>query len=66
MFCLGDRVAMRNRRASINDLDLIIDVNEFRHRLGQIKKKETIDNRIKESILIFLETWPKQEKDDDS
>lgn len=65
MFGLGDRVAMRNVRASINGLEVILDVDEFRRRLEEIEKSETIDKELKENVLIFLEAWRKKEEGGD-
>ena len=53
---------MRNVRASVAGLERIIDVNEFRRRLEEIEKNDAVDSKNKESILIFLEAWRKQEK----
>ncbi|MFI5329814.1 MAG: P-loop NTPase fold protein [Desulfobaccales bacterium] len=64
MFGLGDRVSMRNVKASVEGLERIIDVNEFRRRLEEIEKNDAVDKGNKESILIFLEAWRKQETED--
>lgn len=64
MFSLGDRVSMRNVKASVEGLERIIDVNEFRRRLEEIEKNAPVDNKNKESIKIFLEAWRNQEKGD--
>ncbi|MCA1606612.1 MAG: hypothetical protein LC775_14355 [Acidobacteria bacterium] len=65
MFGLGDRVAMRNVRASVTGLDHIIDVKEFRRRLEQMEGRNALENRCKESVLVFLEAWRKQEAGDE-
>lgn len=62
---LGDRVAVRNVEASVSGLEHIMDVGEFRRRLEEIEKKETLDKEKKENVLIFLEAWRKKEKGDD-
>ena len=64
MFGLADRVSMRDVSASDAGLERIIDDNEFRRRLEEIEKNDTIDRKDKESILIFLEAWRKQGKGD--
>ena len=55
---------MRNVKASVEGLERIIDVNEFRRRLEEIEKNDELDKENKESILIFLEAWRKQETED--
>lgn len=62
MFGMGDRVAMRSIIASVNGLDKIMDVDQFRKRLEEIEKKESLNNELKDNVLIFLEAWRKQEK----
>jgi predicted KAP-like P-loop ATPase len=62
---LGDRVAMRDTRASVSGLDQIMDVSEFRRRLEEIEKSEPFDKEQKESVLVFLEAWRKQETGND-
>lgn len=62
MFGMGDRVAMRSIRASINGLDKLLDVDQFRKRLEEIEKKESLNKELKDNVLIFLEAWRKQEK----
>jgi predicted KAP-like P-loop ATPase len=62
MFGMGDRVAMRNVRASVNGLEQLLDVDQFRQRLEEIEKKEPLNQELKENVLIFLETWRNQEK----
>ena len=62
---LGDRVAMRNIRASVNNIDDIIDIVEFRRRLEEIEKNKNIDEAQKESVLVFIEAWRRQEAGDD-
>lgn len=62
MFGMGDRVAMRNVRASVNGLEQLLDVDQLRQRLEEIEKKESLNKELKENVLIFLETWRKQEK----
>lgn len=57
MFGLGDRVAMRNVRASVNGLEDVIDLNEFRRRLEELETKDVIDENS-----VFLEAWRNQEK----
>ena len=65
MVGLGDRVAMRKVRASVGGLEQIIDVGEFRRRLEEMEKNEALDKELKESVLVFLEAWRKQETGDD-
>ncbi|KQC08882.1 MAG: hypothetical protein APR62_03810 [Smithella sp. SDB] len=62
---LGDRVAMRNVRASVAGLEKIIDIGEFRRRLEKIEKDETLKEDLKKNVLIFLEAWRKKEKGED-
>ena len=65
MFSLGDRVAMRKVRASVDGLERIMDVGEFRRRLEEIKNGNTLDGDRKQSIHVFLEAWHKREAGDD-
>lgn len=65
MIGLGDRVAMRNIRASVSGLESIMDVTEFRRRLEELERSESLDKEAKERVTIFLEAWRKQEKGDD-
>ena len=65
MFGLGDRVAMRKVRASVDGLERIMDVGEFRRRLEEIEKGNTVDAEGKESVLVFLEAWRKRESGED-
>ena len=65
MFGLGDRVAMRKVRASVDGLERIMDVGEFRRRLEEIEKWNTVDAEGKESVLVFLEAWRKRESGED-
>ena len=65
MFGLGDRVAMRKVRASVDGLERIVDVGEFRCRLEEIERESTVDAEVKESVLVFLEAWRKREAGED-
>lgn len=65
MFGLGDRVEMRTPRASVSSLEKIIDLDEFRRRLEEAEKSDSLDGTLKESVLIFLEAWRRQETGDD-
>lgn len=62
---LGDRVAMRNVRVSLEGLEKIIDVGEFRRRLEEIEKSESLDKKLKESVLVFLDAWRRKERGED-
>ena len=62
---LGDRVAMRSVRASVEGLERIIDVGEFRRRLEEIEKDESLKEDLKKNVLIFLEAWRRKEKGED-
>jgi predicted KAP-like P-loop ATPase len=61
MFGLGDRVAIRKFRASIDGLERIVDVHEFRRQLEAIEKGNTLEDGLKESVKVFLEAWRKRE-----
>lgn len=61
MFGLGDRVAVRNIKASIDGLDRIIDVDKFRRRLEEMEKASTLDPNQMECIKVFLGAWRRQE-----
>ena len=65
MFGLGDRVAMRKVRASVDGLERIVDVGKFRRRLEEIERESTVDAEVKESVLVFLEAWRKREAGED-
>ena len=62
---LGDRVAIRNVRASVKGIEKIIDVKEFRCRLEEIEKNKSLKEDQKKNVLIFLEAWRKKEKGED-
>lgn len=62
MVGLGDRVAMRNIRASVSGIEHIIDVGEFRKRLEELEGSEAIDEQTTEVVSVFLDAWRKQEK----
>jgi predicted KAP-like P-loop ATPase len=62
---LGDRVAMRNIRASVSGLEYIIDVGEFRRRLEELEKSEALDGQDQEAVSVFLDAWRKQENGED-
>jgi predicted KAP-like P-loop ATPase len=65
MVGLGDRVAMRNIRASVSGLEHIIDVGEFRRRLEEVESSEALDEQQKEAVSVFLDAWRKQEEGED-
>jgi predicted KAP-like P-loop ATPase len=65
MFGLGDRVAMRTVRASVDGLERILDVGEFRRRLEEMEKSETLDEKLREGVVVFLEAWRRQDAGDD-
>jgi hypothetical protein len=51
-------------RASVEGLERIVDVSEFRRRLEEIEKSNALNREHKESVLIFLEAWRKRETGD--
>ena len=65
MVGLGDRVAMRNVRASIDGLEHVIDVAEFRRRLEQIENSKTLGDDMNDAVSVFLEAWRKHERGDE-
>jgi hypothetical protein len=65
MFGLGDRVAMRKVRASVDGLERIMDVGEFRRRLEEIENGNNLDGYRKESVMVFLEAWRQREARND-
>jgi predicted KAP-like P-loop ATPase len=65
MLGMGDRVAMRNVRASIDGLEHLIDVAEFRRRLEQMEHSKTLSDDMNDVVSIFLEAWHKHERGDD-
>jgi predicted KAP-like P-loop ATPase len=65
MFGLGDRVAMPKTRASIDGLDQIIDVMEFRRRLEEIGKANSLPEERMQCIRSFLEAWRARESGQD-
>lgn len=61
---LGDRVAKRNTRASVDSLDLIMDKAEFRKRVEALAAKKTpLGPSDSETVRTFLEAWRKRDKD---
>jgi len=65
MFGLGDRVSTHNIRASIDGLDRIIDVVEFRRRLEEIEKGSTLPEDRKRCVHTFLDAWRARESSND-
>ena len=65
MFGLGDRVAIRNVRASVDSLNSILDVDAFRNRLEAIEANTEFDKKRREFVTIFLDDWRKQESGND-
>jgi len=65
MFNLGDRVSMRKVRASVDGLDSIMDVDEFRRRLEEVEANNNLEESHKEFVMVFLEAWRKQEEGND-
>ena len=62
MFGLGDRVARRNIRASVDGLERLIDPVEFRRRLEEIEKTDTLNPVIKSTVATFLAAWRRKEQ----
>jgi protein associated with RNAse G/E len=52
-------------RASVGGLEQIIDVGEFRRCPEEMEKKEALDKELKETVLVLLEAWRKQETGND-
>lgn len=65
MFGLGDRVAMPKVRASVDGLERILNVGEFRRRLEALENGNTLDEDHKQYIQVFLEAWRKRKAGDD-
>ncbi len=61
MIGLGDRVAMRKPRAQIDGLDRILDLREFRRRLEEIEKGNSLQDNRKQCVQIFLQAWRARE-----
>lgn len=62
---LGDRIALRDVRASVDGLEKIIDVKEFRSRLEKIENEDLLDIKFKRNVLVFLDAWRRKEKGKD-
>lgn len=58
----GDHVARRHVRASVDNLESIIDVSRFRSRLEEIEENEAADSVISEAVSGFLEAWRNRER----
>ena len=50
MFGLGDRVAMRQTSALVDGLDRIVDIREFRRRLEEIEKVNSLQDNRKQCV----------------
>jgi predicted KAP-like P-loop ATPase len=61
MFGVGDRVATRIIRASVDGLESIVDVEKFRYRLEELEKRDDLDNELKEKVSTFLEGWRRRD-----
>lgn len=62
MVGLGDRVAMRKLRASIEGLDKIMDVEKFKRRLNDLASRNNLDEPYKGYIATFLDALSKKER----
>ena len=62
---LGDRVSVRNVRVSIDMLDVVINIVEFRRRLEEIEIEidNDLDKTHKEFVRVFLEAWRREESE---
>ncbi len=65
MVGLGDRVAVRNVRASVDGINDLLDVAEFRQRLEDAQNDKSLGDEQRDAIRIFLDAWKKQEDGDD-
>ncbi|MBX9693173.1 MAG: NTPase KAP, partial [Cyanobacteria bacterium] len=61
LFGLGDRVAMRQTRALVDGLDRIMDTREFRRRLEEIEKGNSLQANRKQYVQVFLDAWRARE-----
>jgi predicted KAP-like P-loop ATPase len=61
MFGLGDRVAMRQTSALVDGLDRIVDIREFRRRLEEIEKVNSLQDNRKQCVQTFLDAWRARE-----
>lgn len=61
MFGLGDRVTTRKDRASVDGLDRIMDVGEFRQRLEAIERGHTLQDEPRQWVRTFLDAWRARE-----
>lgn len=57
MFGLGDRVVTRRIGASIDGLDRVVDVVEFRRRLEEIERGSNLQEEHKRCAHVFLDAW---------
>jgi predicted KAP-like P-loop ATPase len=59
---LGDRVVMRTPKASIDGLERIMDVQQFRQRLEDLENNPALSEQQGERISTFLNAWRRREK----
>jgi len=61
---LGDRVAKRSTRASVDSLDQIMDKADFRRRVEKLDgKTDTLSSTDADTIRTFLQAWRKRDND---
>lgn len=58
----GDRVAIKHVVATVDGLDSIVDVKEFRRRLEELELGQTLHESLKSYVRTFLEAWRKKER----
>ncbi|MEL7219041.1 MAG: P-loop NTPase fold protein, partial [Pseudomonadota bacterium] len=61
----GDLVQRENDRAQVNGIDRLIDVDEFRRRLAEAQRGNTLDEHQKSTISRFLAAWDRRDAGED-
>jgi hypothetical protein len=61
---LGDRVAVRNLEASMKGLEKVLDVENFRRRLDELRTSENLAEPYRGMVATFLEALERKRRDD--
>ena len=63
----GDLVAKRQTTASVDGIDIVLDINRFRKRVEELASAKKLDPEASAVVTTFLDAWKRREKgrDDD-
>jgi hypothetical protein len=61
----GDLVQRENDRAQVNGIDRLLDQDQFRRRLSEAQRGDTLDEQQKSTISRFLAAWDRRDAGED-